>query len=373
MRHISGLKRNHLSVWLFSATVLFLLVLAGCVISPRRTLGGGGGGGTPTPTPTTTPTPTATPTPTPGAPAGKLYVSNSGSNSIVRFDQALSASGNLAPGATISGAATTLNAPAYIALDAVADRLFIANNGGLSILIYDNISTKSGNQAPSRTIAGANTTLVAPTDLSLDAGRDLLYVADDTQVEVFTSASTTSGNIAPARSLSVSFTIGAILVDGANDRLFLSDPAGNSITVYDGASTLAAGPITANRTLSGAATHLATPAGLQIDGTGRLVVSNAAPGSITIYANAAGVTGNTAPTAEIVGSNTGFTTPQQIVVNTAGTGSAYLADPAAAKIAIYSNLSSQTGNIAPNRIISGAATTLTTASSPGGVALDPTR
>ncbi|HEY2390335.1 MAG TPA: hypothetical protein VGK22_04110 [Candidatus Angelobacter sp.] len=43
---------------------LLLMVIAGCVISPRRTFTGGPA---PTPTPTGTPVPTATPTPTPTA------------------------------------------------------------------------------------------------------------------------------------------------------------------------------------------------------------------------------------------------------------------------------------------------------------------
>lgn len=351
-----------------SAAVFCLLLVIGCVISPRRTLGGGGGG---TPTPTPTPTPTASPTPTPAA-TGKLYVSNAGANSILRFDQALTASGNLVPGATISGAATSLNAPTYITLDAAADRLFVANRTDASILIFDTISTKNGNVAPERTIAGASTTLVAPTDVALDKGRNLLYVADDVDIHVFTSASTATGNVAPARDLGLTFTVSAIFLDATNDRLFAADQAGNAIAVFDNASTLN-GPVTAPRTITGAATHLATPAGIQVDGGGRLVVSNAAPPSLTIYNNAAGANGNVAPAAEIVGSNTGFSVPDQIIVNTAGTGSLYNADPGAARVAIFSSLSSSTGNIAPTRTISGPSTTLTVVGQPVGVALDTTR
>ncbi|MGC2696167.1 MAG: hypothetical protein WA738_10280 [Candidatus Angelobacter sp.] len=370
MLQIFGSKHRFLWGWLGASSLILFLGISGCVISPRRTLGGGGGGGTPTPTPS----PTASPTPTPGAtPAGKLYVSNGGANSIVRFDQALTASGNIVPGATISGAATTLTAPAYITLDVAADRLFVANNGDLSVLIFDNISTKNGNVAPSRTIFGAATLLSAPTDVALDSSRNLLYVADDTQVEVFASASTASGNIAPARSLSVGFTIGAVFIDSTNDRMFLADPAGNAITVYDSASTLATGPITASRTIQGAATHLAMPSGIQVDGLGRLVISNTASASMTIYPNAAGANGNIAPAAEIVGSNTGFSSPDQIILNTAGTGSVYNADPGAARVAIFGNLSTATGNIAPTRTITGPSTTLTTAGRPVGVALDITR
>src|SRR5262249_42607314 len=133
------------------------------------------------------------------------------------------------------------------------------------------------------------------------------------------------------------------------------------------------GTVTAPRTVQGAATHLATPAGIQIDGLGRLVVSNAAPASITIYPNAATANGNLAPAAEITGSSTGLNVPDQIVVNTASTGSVYNADPGAARIAVFSNLNTATGNLAPTRALVGSATTLTVAGQPVGVALDPTR
>src|SRR5579859_5593060 len=102
--------------------VFCLLLTVGCVISPRRTLGGGGG----TPTPTPTATPTGSPTPTP-APTGKLYVMNSNSNTLLRFDNAFTASGNIQPSATIVGPATTFNLPGFMTLDTAHDSLYIAN------------------------------------------------------------------------------------------------------------------------------------------------------------------------------------------------------------------------------------------------------
>jgi hypothetical protein len=102
-------------------------------------------------------------------------------------------------------------------------------------------------------------------------------------------------------------------------------------------------------------------------------VSNGSAKSIAIYNNAAAVSSNTAPSAEIVGSNTGFSVPNQIAVDTRGTGTLYLADPGAAKIPIYGNLSSTTGNVAPSRSITGPGTTITVAGQAVGVALDNTR
>jgi hypothetical protein len=346
--------------------VFCLLLTVGCVISPRRTLGGGGG------TPTPTPTPTGSPTPTPVA-TGKLYVMDTNSNTLLRFDNAFTASGNATPAATIVGTNTTFSSPAFITLDVANDSLYIADTGDLSVVIYDGISTKnSGNVAPSRIIAGVATNLLSPTDVSLDKTRNLLYVADDVDIHVFASATTANGNQAPARDLSVPFAVSAIFIDGTNDRLYVADQAGNAIAVYDHASTLN-GPITANRAVQGATnTHLSNPGGVQVDGAGRLVVSNASPPSITIYANAATADGDVAPVATISGASTGLSVPDQIVVDTTGTGTLYNADPGAARVAVWSNLNTANGNISPTRTISGANTGMT-AGGPVGVAFDNTR
>lgn len=364
--------------WL--SIVVLTLFLAGCVISPRRPDPNAGTTTTTTP-PATTPPPVTTPPPT--TPVGKLYVSNTVTPSIVRFDNALAGttSGNIAPSATISGAATLLDTPLYLLVDSANDRLYVADpgnpvTGNPSILIWDGAGTKTGNVAPTRNISGAATFLTQPADLALDGTRNLLYVIDGQDVLVFASASTSSGNVAPDRILNTTFNIGAILLDAANDRLFLADPGSNAIRIYDGASALAAGPITAARNLSGASTGLASPAGLRIDSNGRLVVSNASAPSITIYTGAATIDGNVAPAATITGGTTAFTQTSQIALRPVGATSdeLYVADTAG-KVLIFANLSAATGNIAPTRNISGANTGLGSGTSPTavvrGVAIDP--
>lgn len=365
-------KHSLVPVWL--CVIAFILLLStGCVISPRRTFGQGA-----TPTPTPTPTGSPTPTPTPTA-TGKLYVTNSNANSILRFDSASSATANATPATTIVGSNTTLANPAFITLDASADRLFVANSSGPSILVFDNISTKTGNAAPDRTIAGG--LLVVPLDVAVDTTLDLLYVADDIDVFVYTSASTANGtNVAPAHDIAtpITGTIGGICIDKTNDRLFVSDPSNNAVEIYDNASTLD-GTATPTRIIVGATTHLATPSSLQVDGLGRLIVSNSLVSgpSITIYAANVVSTGtgniNAIPVGEIKGTNTGFINLDQIAVDTTGNGTVYSVDSGAARVAAFTNLSTATGNIAPARAISGASTGLSTASRPEGVAFDSTR
>ncbi|HEY6350608.1 MAG TPA: hypothetical protein VI636_14480 [Candidatus Angelobacter sp.] len=337
--------------------LLLVLLLIGCVISPRRTVVSSGGGG--------------------GTATGKLYVTNDSGNSIVRFDNAFTATGNVAPAANISGASTQLANPKYIFLDAAADRLFVANSSGSNILIFETVSTKTGNVAPSRTIGSGS--LATPTDVTLDEGRDLLYVADTNTILEFTPASTVNGIIVPVRILNPGFTPGAILIDAANDRLFVANPTSNSINIYDAASSLPSGGIVPTRQLSGAITQLGQPFGLQIDSAGRLVVSNAAPTpSITVYTNAAGVNGNVAPAANISGANTNLAGPTQMTINnTAPAGELFVADPFGGHVPVFASISTLANaqNIAPTRDINGANTTLASggAATARGVAIDTTR
>lgn len=344
------------------AVLLCILAFAaGCVISPRRIVGGGTGG--------TSGGPTPTPTPGTGA-AGKLYVANLGSNSIARFDNASTADGNLAPGGVIAGAQTQLNSPQHIFVDAAADNLYVANQGGGSVLVFDAASTRSGNVPPARSLGGASTGLLLPADVAVDSGKNLLYVADSRDVFVFSSASTVSGNVPFTRDIQVGFIIAAMFLDSTNDRLFLADSGANAINVYDNASTLnlKAAP---SRVVTGAATQLNQPSGIGIDAVGKLIVSNSGNNSITVYANAAAANGALVPVIILSGANTTLNLPSQIAVNRSNTRvEVFAANVNSGNVPIFSDLGATSGNIAPSRNITGASTGLTGAH---GITLDTTR
>jgi len=348
---------------LFVLVVVFSIIAltAGCVISPRRIVGSGGTGGTGTPTPTPTP---------PSGAAGILYVSNPNTNTILRFNNAAQANGNLSPSAIISGGSTLLNFPQHIFVDSAADRLFVANQGGSSVLVFDGASTKTGNVAPGRSIAGASTGLLLPADVAVDSGRNLLYVADSRDVLMFNSASTVNGNTAFTHDIQVGFIVSAMYLDATNDRLFLADSGANAINVYDNASTLNL-KVAPSRVLTGASTQLNQPSGIAIDAVGKLIVANAGSNSITVWAGAAGLNGNTPPPVVISGASTTLAGPAQIVANRSTTlVEVFIANANSNNVPIYSNLGGTQGNIAPSRNISGASTNL---SLPGGITLDTTR
>jgi hypothetical protein len=336
--------------------ILLSTFLAGCVISPLRGTGSTSGGG--------------------GSGVGSIYVSNTSANSILRFANASAASGNIVPNATISGSSTQLTSPQYLAVDVANDRLYVANLGASSVLVFEAASTKNGNVAPTRSLSGSSTGLASPVDVQLDSSRNLLYVADGAQVLVFGSASTVTGNVAPVRTISVGFSIAAMLVDSSGDRLFLANGSSNAIDVYDSASTLN-NTVSPNRIVSGSQTQLSTPSGLQLDNTGRLVVSDFGSAAITVYANATTVNGNIAPSTTISGSNTKLSNPSQIAIESGS--QLFIADGTAASILVYTNLTSASGNAAPNNVISGSSTGLarsgggTGPATAKGIALDPTR
>jgi alkylated DNA nucleotide flippase Atl1 len=292
----------------------------------------------------------------------------------------LAANGNVTPSGIISGTATTLNAPQYLAFDPLHDRLFVANVSAGTILIFDSASTAGGNVPPTRTIGGTVSGLVSPSDVAYDATHDALYVLDATDVLVYNtiSSSTKTGDIAPDRTINTSFlTLTAICLDVINDRLYVADSGSNAIGIYDNVSSLT-GVVPASRTVGGTLTKLSAPFGVALDPSKNLVVSNSGGnGSITVYSAASVATGtsllNVAPVATITGAATTLATPAQIILNTVSTGGEMIvADSAAGEVATFTNVASSGGNTAPARRIAGSATTLTVAATPTarGVALD---
>jgi hypothetical protein len=336
------------------ASFLILLLTFGCVVSPRR--GAVSTGGTS---------------------GGKLYVATAGS--ILRFGTALTANGNVAPEATISGSATQVSSPRRILIDAVNDRLFVANQGGGSVLIFGSASKTANNVVPSAVLTSTGN-MVAPFDLAIDPSANLLYVADGSTILVFGGESSLVGNIntPPLRTITFTFTIGGIFLDATNNRMFIVDPADNAIQILPSASTAQGPGSIVVSPIVGADTSLNRPNGVLVDNAGRTIVSNlgATSASINIYpSSAAPAGGDIPPIASLSGSNTLLAGPGHMAFNSnAGSGELYVADTLTAAILIYQNVGNFTlgTNLAPTRTISGAGTNLN-ANAVNGVALDTTR
>jgi hypothetical protein len=177
-----------------------------------------------------------------------MYVANRSPGEIVVYADACNAAG--APPvsrAKLSGATTTLNASTGIHLDAARDELYVAN--GTSVLVFAGMSTLTGTQniAPSRVItlrdAALNTITMDSYGLTLDEGRDMLYITHrgttvnppaqpDATVFVVHGAHLANGLTTVSRTITLpaaSVPMGAHVVD---DRLFVNTDANGPFTIY---------------------------------------------------------------------------------------------------------------------------------------------
>jgi DNA-binding beta-propeller fold protein YncE len=111
----------------------------------------------------------------------------------------LAARGNTAPIRNIRGPNTQLNWPAGLYLDPERSELFVANDGGASILVFD--TKADGNTAPKRVLKGPATKLRYPTFVFIDFKNDELWVADMGSHRVMVFPRAASGNAAPIREI----------------------------------------------------------------------------------------------------------------------------------------------------------------------------
>jgi DNA-binding beta-propeller fold protein YncE len=276
-------------------SALALLILSSC--------GGGGGAGNNNPPP-------------PPPPAAKLYVSgvtNTLDGQIGTYSNATFASGTLAASRSISGTNTKLTAPSNsgvreIALDVTNDRLYAVNLSTNSILVFDGASQANGNVAPAREITGTNTLLDAPMSIYLDNTNNRLYVSNfgtTHTVLVFDNASSITGNVAPTRVIS-GFALKAysqlfgIQVDTVRNILYVADANYGALYILDNASTLN-GSVSASRVITGMSTNLSLARALALDSSGnRIYVSSiTGTGAILVFDNASSATGDIAPNRSI--------------------------------------------------------------------------
>ncbi len=305
-----------------------------------------------------------------GSGSGLLYVANTQNNSILRFDNATTLEGDVAPVATIQGALTRLSAPQYLFLDVSNDRLYVANSGQSAILVFDNVSTLDGNVAPTRFLEGANTTLSGPTRTILDLGRDILYVDNTGQRSIlaFGNGATVEADIAPLRKIDGSnpglSNALDMFLDSSADRMYVANTGVSAIHVFDNISQKD-GNVFPERILRGGNTKLGTPQSILVDSSNNLLVADST--SILRFADASTIEGDVAPAAVVTGGNTGIRQPGQMLLES---GNLYLANTGSGEILVFNNIASAEGNPFPDRKIGGTNTKIL---GPSGIALDLSR
>jgi len=262
--------------------------------------------------------------------ARHLYVSNytplEKESNVAVF--APGASGDAPPLRTISGPATELQAPSALSLDR-AGNLYVVDSYGVSsgcssptqgcwtVNVY--APGASGNAAPIRSIRGPATKLFYAYGSAVDASGNV-YVADGYHVNccVTVYAAGASGNVKPLRTIQGSRTDLAVPVGVALDshgNVYVLNAEGSptrSVTVY---AAGAHGNVKPIRDIVGQNTGLyAAPAGIAVDGSGRVYVLQSGTGnSISVFA--AGADGDVAPVRVITGNKTGMANPWAIAVH----------------------------------------------------------
>jgi hypothetical protein len=181
--------------------------------------------------------------------------------SILAFPR--SAQGNVAPLRTIQGPNAGLVAAVGLAFDPVHDELFVTDELGVgksAIRTFPRSAT--GNVAPLRTISGAATGVNTPYGIVLDAEHDEILVADQSGA-VSTFARSANGNVPALRTLRSSTPVGEALgldLLGSAEMVVV-DGGSNALLVFP---REAQGTVAATRRLVGAATLLAGPVGVAV-------------------------------------------------------------------------------------------------------------
>jgi len=243
--------------------------------------------------------------------SGNIYVTNLSNNSVTVY--AAGASGDIAPISTISGANTLLNSPEGVVLDSKGN-IYVANFGpggasSGSVTIFS--AGANGDVAPLSTITGSNTNFGSPFGIALDA-EGKIYVTNVNGVGVTVYPAGTNGNVAPTTTISLKSAAG-IALDASNNIYVAASPGGGaaaSVIVYPAGATSSTAPIA---TISGSNTTLINPTGIAVAANGDIYVADLVVNGVLVFA--AGANGNIAPIATISGSNTQFIGARGVTVH----------------------------------------------------------
>ena len=262
---------------------------------------------------------------------------------------------SLADGATatpriITGSNVNLPYPDIdsLAVDSLRNMIYVSDITTNNIIVYNNAKTATGNIAPDRTITISGSSGI--NGIAMDATHNRLYVSGSGSVYIINNASTKNGPITADAVLTLSSQV--LFIDVQNDRLYASN-TGTDVYVYDNASTLTTGA-TQNRTitLTGISTHTVWVDG----GTNKLYVGSrdaSADGyNLFVFNNAATLSGtytpDTASTARIA-----FAVLMNVMVDNQDR--LYMWADSATSVAIYNNASTLSGNVtaSPDKTIYG--------------------
>lgn len=134
--------------------------------------------------------------------------------------------------------------------NSATDELYQLSRKNKTVYIFSNASSMSGTPVPSRTFT--DTTLSSGREITYDAKRDILYIANnsDSSIRMYKKFTTLSG-MTKGTVLKIQGQPWGITYDRNNNVLIAAmDLTAMRLDIFDAPSTLVAGAVTANRSLN---------------------------------------------------------------------------------------------------------------------------
>lgn len=283
----------------------------------------------------------------------ELFVSNAfdGSNQIMVYP--IDATGDVAPLRVIAGASTHMSDPTAISIS--GDEIVVANYGGNTITVFP--TSGDGNISPTREITGGSTNLNNP--LGIFASATEIFVANQGgSITVYPISA--DGDVAPSRE--ITGLVGPAGVTADDSFIYVADRDADAVKVFDISATGAAIPV---RTISGASTLLNGPNAITISGNELFIGNFNGSGEILAFDKTAD--GDVAPNRTIAGATTTLNTTSNIAINNTDifVGNESCSMGTSERVPVFQT--SDDGDVAPTRVITGASTLLGTC--PEGIAL----
>jgi hypothetical protein len=259
-----------------------------------------------------------------------------------------SASGDVAPVQSITGATTDLSNPYGVAVD--SDHVIYAiNRNSDAITVY--AAGAHGNVAPTREIAGSFTDLAQPAAVTL-SGKGRIYVANsvgqNAQATITVYTGSANGNVPPIQDIAGPKTgliyPGGIALDG-QDNIYVS--------YYGSIAEFAANPhgnVAPIRNITGSKTGLGGGGGIALDAAGDIYAASGS--SLLVFAPSAN--GNVAPIRDVSGSQSGFFGAYGLALDSKGAEYVSNYDNGGSNASVVTFRPNANGNVPPLRVIIGA-------------------